>query len=106
MDIINKLKERWSGIEYPFLVHSKGELRFSEITEQESVDLSNVYSGEVVALIGDFDPQSILTLLKLIDKKVILVPLTVDTRGQHEYLLKVTLLSELIITKSMNSLSN
>jgi acyl-CoA synthetase (AMP-forming)/AMP-acid ligase II len=36
-------------------------------------------------LIGDFDPQSILTLLQLIDKNVILVPLTVDTRAQHEY---------------------
>ena len=34
MDILNKLKERWSGIEYPFLMHSKGELRFSEIAEQ------------------------------------------------------------------------
>ena len=36
-------------------------------------------------MIGDFDPQSILTLLQLIDKNVILVPLTVDTRAQHEY---------------------
>ena len=85
MNILDKLSERWRGIDYPFLVHSTGALRFSEITEQDSVDLSEVKSGDVVALIGDFNPQSILTLLQLIDKNVILVPLTVDTRAQHEY---------------------
>ena len=85
MDILNKLKSRWEGIDYPFLVHSNDELHFNEIAEKKSVDLSDVHRGDVVALIGDFDPQSILTLLQLIDKKVILVPLTVDTRAQHEY---------------------
>jgi len=85
MNILEKLTERWSDIDYPFLVHSSGELKFNEISEQKSVDLSEVKSGDVVALIGDFEPQSILTLLQLIDKNVILVPLTVDTRAQHEY---------------------
>tara|TARA_B110000259_G_scaffold146562_1_gene165243 strand:+ start:1369 stop:2664 length:1296 start_codon:yes stop_codon:yes gene_type:complete len=85
VDIINILKERWEGIDYPFFVHSKGALHFNEIANQQSVDLSNVYSGDVVALIGDFNPKSILTLLQLIDKNVILVPLTADTREQHDY---------------------
>lgn len=85
MDILNKLKARWLGIDYPFLVHAQGALRFSEIAEQDAVDLSDIHSGDVVALIGDFDPKSILTLLQLIDKNVILVPLTVETRGQHDY---------------------
>jgi len=96
MDILEKLKERWEGIEYPFLVHSKGELGFSEIAEQESVNLSNVKSGDVVALIGDFDPQSILTLLQLIDKNAILVPLTTDTRSQHEYFFESALVDVVI----------
>jgi len=39
----------------------------------------------VVALIGDFESQSISTLLQLIDKNVILVPLTTATRAQHDY---------------------
>ena len=39
----------------------------------------------VVALIEDFDPPSILTLLRLIDLGVILVPLTVETREDHAY---------------------
>ena len=85
MDLIRKLSERWKGIDYPFLIHANGSLNFDEVTNQQHVDLSEVKSGDVVALIGDFDPQSILTLLQLIDKNVILVPLTVDTRAQHEY---------------------
>ncbi len=85
MYTIEKLSERWSGIDYPFLIHTKRSLKFDDIANQQHVDLSEVKSGDVVALIGDFNPQSILTLLQLIDKNVILVPLTVDTRAQHEY---------------------
>ena len=96
MNVLEKLTERWSDIDYPFLVHSSGELRFSEIAEQKAVDVSKVKSGDVVALIGDFDPQSILTLLQLIDKNVILVPLTVDTRAQHEYFFESALVDVVI----------
>jgi len=96
MEILEKLKQRWEDIDYPFLVHSKGELRFDEIAEQTSVDLSNVQSGDVVALIGDFDPQSILTLLQLIDKNVILAPLTTDTKLQHDYFFESALVDVVI----------
>lgn len=96
MEILEKLKQRWEDIDYPFLVHSKGELRFDEIAEQASVDLSNVQSGDVVALIGDFDPQSILTLLQLIDKNVILAPLTIDTKLQHDYFFESALVDVVI----------
>lgn len=101
MNIIEKLKERWQGINYPFLVHSNGVLRFSEITKQEAVDLSDVKSGDVVALIGDFEPQSILTLLKLIDKNVIIVPLTVDTIAQHEYFFESALVDVIVENSSV-----
>jgi long-chain acyl-CoA synthetase len=96
MDIIKKLSERWSGIDYPFLVHANGSLKFDEVANQQHVDLADVKSGDVVALIGDFDPQSILTLLQLIDKNVILVPLTVDTRSQHDYFLASALVDVVI----------
>jgi long-chain acyl-CoA synthetase len=100
MKILEDLKERWQGIGYPFLVHSTGELRFSEITKQESIDLSDVKSGDVVALIGDFNPQSILTLLQLIEKNVILVPLTIDTKLQHDYFFKSALV-DLVIEEGL-----
>ena len=70
MDILEKLSERWNGIDYPFLIHASGSLRFDEVANQQHVDLSEVKSGDVVALIGDFDPLSILTLLQLIVQPV------------------------------------
>ena len=85
MNVLAQLKERWSEIDYPFLIHSSGELHFGEIASQELPDFSRIKSGDIVALIGDFHPQSILTLLTLIDKKAIIVPLTEATRSQHEY---------------------
>ena len=96
MDILNNLKDRWSGISYPFLVHSQGELSFCEISKQDSVNLSCVKSGDVVALIGDFTPKSILTLLQLIDMNVIVVPLTVETRAQHDYFFEAALVDVVI----------
>ena len=55
--------------------------RFAEVSAQEPIDLSEVQTGR-----GrpdrDFDPPSILTLLRLIDLGVILVPL-VETREDH-----------------------
>ena len=85
MDTLKVLSDRWRGINHPFLIHADGSLRFDEVADVQHVDLTEVKSGDVVALIGDFDPQSILTLLQLLDKDVILVPLTVETRAQHEY---------------------
>ena len=101
MNILEKLTERWRDIDYPFLVHSSGALRFSELVEQNAVDWSEIKSGDVVALIGDFDPQSIFTLLQLIDKNVILVPLTVDTRAQHEYFFETALVDVVIEGKEV-----
>lgn len=85
MKILEKLAELWSGIDYPFLIHKGDELRFSEIASQSPVDLSAVCEGDVVAIIGDFNPSAILTFLRLIDVGVVVVPLTVETRHEHEY---------------------
>lgn len=85
MRLLERLRQIWAGIDYPFLIHRGRELRFSDISSQQAVDLAEVRAGDVVALIGDFDPESILTLLNVIDKQAVVVPLTVDTRGQHDY---------------------
>lgn len=85
MKVLEKLGKIWSGVDYPFLIHKGNELRFWEIANQNPIDLSDVRKGDVVAIIGDFNPPSILTLLRLIDIGVIVVPLTVETRSEHEY---------------------
>lgn len=83
--LLDKLASIWKGIEYPFLIHQGVELKFSEIATQQPVDLSVVQQGDVVALVGDFNPSSILTLLRLIDLGAIVVPLTIETTHEHEY---------------------
>jgi long-chain acyl-CoA synthetase len=96
MRILERLAEIWNGIDYPFLIHKDDELRFSEISGQSLVDLSEVRKGDVVAIIGDFNPSSILTLLRLIDIRVIVVPLTVETRHEHEYFFESALVDVVI----------
>lgn len=85
MKLLERLETIWAGIEDPFLIHDGHELHFSQIASQTPVDLSSVRPGDVVAIIGDFNPSSILTLLRLIDLGTIVVPLTVETTAEHEY---------------------
>ena len=84
MKLLQKLKEIWSDTDNPFLIHNSNKLSFEEILNKSPIDLSCVYKGDVVALIGDFDPSSINTLLRLIDLGVIVVPLTIETRHDHQ----------------------
>ncbi len=85
MGIISTLTDIWAGVEDPFLLCGDTALRFQDILDQQPVDLSAVKPGDVVALIGDFTPDAILTLLRVIDLGAVVMPLTVETRSQHEY---------------------
>jgi long-chain acyl-CoA synthetase len=85
MKLLERLNQIWEGIDCPFLIHNGKELKFSQFASQNPVDLSLVKPGDVVAIIGDFDPTSILTLLRLIDIGVIVVPMTAETAHEHEY---------------------
>lgn len=84
MKLLESLSKIWQGIDYPFLICNETELKFSEI-ESQQVDLSSIKQGDVVALIGDFNPISIVTFLKLVDLATIIVPLTIETKHEHEY---------------------
>jgi long-chain acyl-CoA synthetase len=108
MDILSKLQARWSDLDYPFLIHPSRNLHFSDIIAEDSVDLTPIRRGDVVALIGDFEPLSISTLLRLIEKDVILVPLTVDTRSQHDYFFETAMVNVVVegtIVKRINEIS-
>ena len=106
MKILDKLKECWEGIDRPFLIHPSTELKFSDVVDYEVAGLSDVESGDVVALIGDFVPQSICALLELIDKNVIIVPLTRDTKAQHEYFFDSALVDVVIDESSVRRINN
>jgi long-chain acyl-CoA synthetase len=106
MKILEKLGMLWSGIDYPFLIHKGNELRFSEITSHSPIDLSEVRKGDVVAIIGDFNPSSILTFLRLIDIGVVVVPLTVETIHEHEYFFESALIDVVIDGNKINRRSH
>lgn len=85
MGLWDNLVEIWKDADFPFLIYKNEELRFSEVCNQSLIDLSELRKGDVVAIIGDFNPFSILTLIRLIDLSVVVVPLTVETCHDHEY---------------------
>lgn len=67
-----------------FLVYQSKFYSVKDILKYDStIDFSLIKKGDVAALIGDFTPRNIFTLLKLIDLKVVIVPLTIDTQAQH-----------------------
>jgi long-chain acyl-CoA synthetase len=96
MKLLERLATIWTGVDHSFLISKGQEFRFSEIASQIPIDLSLIRSGDVVAIIGDFDPASILSLLRLIDLGVIVVPLTNHTKHEHEYFLDAALVDAVI----------
>ncbi|HEX2135108.1 MAG TPA: long-chain fatty acid--CoA ligase [Microvirga sp.] len=85
MGILDELREIHRGNPEAFMIHGSTALAFDRVDEVDAIDLGSIASGDVVALIGDFEPRSINTLLRLIDRKAVLVPLTTDTRPSHRY---------------------
>lgn len=96
MELLDRLNEIWRGTDYPLLIHGNNALRFSHIFSQNLIDLSFISAGDVVALIGDFDAFSVLTLLRLIDLGAIIVPLTLATAREHEYFFESALVDVII----------
>ena len=96
MQVIERLQKIWEGVDFPFLICGETELTFSDIESQESTCISHVTSGDVVAIIGDFNPQTISALLRLIDLRTIVVPLTKETSHEHEYFCESALVDVVI----------
>ncbi len=96
MGLIDSLGQRWKDVDHPVIMAGDRPVTFAEIVSQQAIDLSVIGAGDVVAIIGDFNPPSILTLLRLIDMKTVVVPLTVDTRHDHEYFFDAALVDVVI----------
>ena len=96
MKVLEKLKKNWAGTDTPFLIQNNDNLKFSDLDQKSHFEKNKIQQGDVVALIGDFNIQTISTLLHLIDMNVIVVPLTKETRYQHEYFFEVALVDVII----------
>jgi long-chain acyl-CoA synthetase len=86
MRILEELRKRNEGNHQPFLIGPGGSLAFDDIASAKTrVDLEEIRKGDVVALVGDFDGPTIATMLELLDRGVVLMPLTEGTRADHDY---------------------
>jgi long-chain acyl-CoA synthetase len=101
MDLISKLTSVWRNSESPFLIYDGMELRFDDILSAEIPDLSPLKSGSVVAIIGDFNPESIKSLLYLLSKGMIVVPLTFETIADHEYFFETACVDAILTRESL-----
>jgi len=86
---IDYLREIWADIDQPFLQVPNGkDLSFREIDNVCIDSIDKIRQGDVVSLIGDFDSESIATLLNLLARGAVVVPLTNETSGQHDYFIQ------------------
>ena len=86
--IISSLIHIWENVEYPFYQDQLGSsISFKDILDIPVHGINNIKQGDVVGIIGDFNPESISTLFHLLDKGAIVVPLSSVTHPQHDYFL-------------------
>ena len=88
MKLYTKLSRIWNKETSPFLINNDKKVYFNQIKSKNPI-IDKLKKGSVVALIGDYDFESISILINLIDLKAIIVPLTNATKHQHESFFKI-----------------
>jgi acyl-coenzyme A synthetase/AMP-(fatty) acid ligase len=83
--IFELLKSRNLDFSKPFFVNKEHSFSLKDIIHKNFDHLEEIKEGDVVALIGNFNDRSIADLLHLIERKVIIAPLTTDTFSDHDY---------------------
>ena len=102
--IFEILKEQYSSSEKPLIQHRNFRVEFKDLFKEEKLDLEKVNAGDVVAIIGDYDSFTIKIFLKLLDKKTIIVPLTKDTKANHNYYFKEACVNYVIEDKKITKI--
>lgn len=85
MDLLCTLDKIWNNDLSPFLIHDDSKLTYADVCKTSYAHLSGIKKGDVVALIGDFNPIGISNLIQLIQRGAIIVPLTMDSENDHPY---------------------
>jgi long-chain acyl-CoA synthetase len=106
MNILTELSLLWSGLKNPFLIQGSNHLNFDEMLSSVNTTDNDIKSGDVVAIIGDFDAVSIKWLLYLISINAIIVPLTADTKSQHQYFFDAACVNYVVQGNSIHHISH
>jgi acyl-coenzyme A synthetase/AMP-(fatty) acid ligase len=85
MSLIAEIKALYGSQDRPFLVSNRQSLTPTQVLEADAKVAEVIKPGDVVALIGDFDAESIRRMLTIVDTGCIYVPLSAETRPMHEY---------------------
>lgn len=106
MSLLKILKENNKDPNKPFIINGNDSVCLNDILNQDKSHLESIESGDVVAIIGDFDPISISNLIALIDKGAIIVPLTEDTKPMHNYFFENSFSDYVLYKNSLEKLDN
>jgi long-chain acyl-CoA synthetase len=83
--LFNKLNKKYKNEEKDFIIHRDYKISFNELFNKNFNFLKNISEGSVVAIISDFSASTINILIRLIDLKAIIIPLTKENQSNHEY---------------------
>lgn len=81
--ILDSILSGGHNIDRPFIVGNSGEIALRDLGA--NTPAKAVEPGEVVGLIGDIDALSVSTLLELVDRQAVIMPLTRANSEWHEY---------------------
>lgn len=84
MSLLQELLDRSGNPDAPFLMGDGQSLSLRTLAKTPT-PCANIAPGEVVALIGDVDAPSITTLLALVDRGAVVMPLSEASAAQHAY---------------------
>ncbi|MFK7738093.1 MAG: fatty acid--CoA ligase family protein [Pirellulaceae bacterium] len=94
--LIDELQNRYLGCDEPVLITQDSALRPSDVLQLDQELYDSIEPGDVVALIGDFEAKSIRRMLTILSKGCIYVPLTEDTKPQHEYFIQAAMVDVVV----------
>ncbi|MBF0623195.1 MAG: long-chain fatty acid--CoA ligase [Magnetococcales bacterium] len=86
MGLFQELTDRYRDHAEPFLLGPAGPLRFADLVAAAGLPTTmELRPGAVVAVIGDFSPRAIRQLIQVVEEGGVVVPLTPETRPDHDY---------------------
>ena len=101
-----KLSKKYKKEKKNFIIHRDYKISFKDLFEKNSNILKDITEGSVVAIVGDFSASTINILIRLIDLKTIIIPLTKENRPNHEYFFEQASVDYVIENNRITKLKN